>query len=151
MTVCFLLRQKINHRNLHNGNSKMSKSKENLGKNAGNTCNSNVKYTWQSWQICWAWPVPQNWTKPWQRWATQDHYSQKITSSAIVFTEMFYRIPFPMCFLYYYAPKNSVSFQLSLHTSLIFHSSLNTVATQNLICSSLIVVQLQFNPLSSRT
>lgn len=34
---------------------------------------------------------------------------RKITSSVIVFTEMVYRIPFPMCFLYYYAPKNTVS------------------------------------------
>lgn len=44
--------------------------------------------------------------------------------------------------------KYYVSFQLSLHTSLNFHSSLNTVATQNLICCSLIVMQLQFNLLS---
>lgn len=52
----------------------------------------------------------------------------KITSSAIVFTRVVYRVHFPTCFLYYCAPRKTVSFQIPACTSPIFHSSLNVVA-----------------------
>lgn len=106
---CLLFLETENQPSLHNGNSKTSKSKEKFRKK----CRKHLQDKGGIHMAILADLLGvTKFSKLNQTMTTMTNTRSlfiKTTSSTIVFTEMVYRIHFPMGFLYYYAPKNTMS------------------------------------------